>query len=1019
MVKFLIHKPVAVIVVFVALALLGAIAITKIPVSPLPDIDIPEITVHVSKKNTSSKDFESTVVNGLRTQLLQVPGLQDIHSETRDGYGILHLRLAYGTDIDYAFIQVNEKIDLSMNVLPRDMERPRVIKASATDIPIFNINLSFKKSNTNTYAASRFVELSQFAEQIVKRRLEQLPEIAFVDISGASRSAVYIMPDKAAMAAMRLEVDDFKRIVTGHNLLSGDITAMDGGLQYNVRFASNKLLSVEDIRNISFKYAERAFKLSDIATIELRESDKKGSFLANNQRAICLAIIKQPNTKLETLRYNVASLLDNLKKDYPDIEFEQTQDETELLELSITNLKQDLFIGSFLAFILMFFFLKNVRSPFLIGISVPISLVLSILFFKIFNLSINIISLSGLVLGVGLMIDNSIIVIDNISQFTERKLTLSEACSKGTNEIIRPLISSVLTTCSVFLPLIFLSGISGALFYEQAMAITIGLVMSLIVSITLLPTLYQLIHKENVRKLEIKFFDKFGINLFSKLYEYGFNWVFKYKLLACLVVILLVVSNVFVFTHLRREKLPEIQQAELVTYIDWNRNITVSENENRISSLLRSIQDNLLQSNCQIGEQQFLLSKEKELSASEAKIYIKAKNADSLDAIKDKIRSYIGSNFQYAAVTMGVPKNIFKNVFGDDEPPLIVELKEPGKDMLPPGEKVSEIIRLMHQSFPSLAITSPPVQHSLVLTVDPERLLLYDLSLQDVYVRLKGSLSTDEVATIPDGQKNMSVVVADKTQDLYSVLNNVTVRNKRGIQIPVGSFIKVYNEETYKTIEGSKKGNYIPLSIETKDPEALMKYLDERVKAGNTLDVSYAGSFFSNQALIDEMVVVLVVAVMLLYFILAAQFESLVQPVIVLLELPISMSGALMMLYVFDSSINLISLIGFVVMSGIIINDSILKIDIINQLHRREGFSLMDAIHIGGKRRLQSIVMTSITTILSVLPFLFGNDVGSVLQRPLSLALIGGMVIGTPVSLYFIPLVYWFYYRNKKSKVLA
>ncbi len=1012
MVKFLIHKPVAVIMVFVALVLLGLIAASRIPISPLPDIDIPEITVHVSKPNTSAGELENTVIRSLRTQLLQVPDLDDIHSETRDTYSILRLRFKYGTDINYAFIEVNEKIDLSMNSFPRDMERPRVVKASATDIPVFYISLRLKNPGilANT---SRYLELSDFADQVIRRRLEQLPEIAFVDITGLSYPEISIIPDAAAMAAMNLRDEDFKRIVESNNLLYGQVSATDGVLQYNIRFASANPSTVEDIRNISFKHHDRIFKLSDIADISMRQSDAKGTFIANNQPAINLAVIKQPDTKMDDLRSRVSVLLSDFERDYPEIQFEQTQDQTELLDYSISSLKQDLFIGSFLAFILMFFFLKNLRAPLLIGITIPVCLILSILFFNLIHLTINIISLSGLVLGVGLMIDNSIIVIDNITQHRERNTALSEACVNGTTEIIRPLLSSVMTTCSVFLPLIFLSGISGALFYDQAMAIVIGLNVSLIVSITLLPTLYLLFHKGRVRSMEHDFFEKYGITFFERMYESGFHWVFRKKLASFLIVIILIISNIFLFINLKKEKLPIFKQTELVTTIDWNRNITIEENKNRVTQLVKSLGNDLLQSSGMIGEQQYLLNKEKELSSSEAQIYLKVNDSKSLESTWIKIGNYLEKNYPEASVKTAPPKNIFEKVFGDDEPALVVQLTQVGNEDLPPKDKTDLVTRQINQVFPGADITPVAMQHTLALSADPDKLLLYDLSMDAVYTRLRGALNANPISSLRNGQQQIPVVVSDRVNDLDQVLNNVTVNNNKGIPIPVSGFLKLGHEEAYKTIEGGKHGNFIPLAIETDKPQEVINYLNKQVKNKDDLDVAFTGSYFSNRELIKEMAVVLAVAVLLLYFILAAQFESLIQPLIVLFELPISMSGALIMLYLFNSSINLISLIGLVVMCGIIINDSILKIDTINQLRRNEGYSLLDAIHTGGKRRLKSIIMTAMTTILSVSPFLFGTDMGSMLQRPLSLALIGGMLVGTPVSLYFIPLVYWYYYRKR------
>lgn len=1015
MVKFLIHKPISVIMVFVALLILGVLALEMVPVSPLPNIDIPEITIHISKSNTSARELESTVVNKLRTQILQIHNIDNIHSETRDSYAILHVRFNYGTDINYAFIETNEKVDLSMNAFPKDMERPRVIKASVTDFPVFYINVSLKKSQQASDFSARFLDLSGFVEQVIKRRFEQLPEIAFVDITGMSYPEIAIIPRRELMNSMSLKDEDFKRILSANQFLYGNVSAMDGVLQYNIRFTSHNPTTIEEIRNISFKYHERILKLRDIADIRMTQKVSKGAYIASNINAINMAVIKQPNAKLESLRKQMDQLLVDLRHKYPNINFEQTQDQTELLDYSISSLKQDLFIGAGLAFLMMFLFLKNYRAPFLIAITVPVCLILSILVFNLFHLTINIISLSGLVLGVGLMIDNSIIVIDNINQYREAGMDLSEACVKGTTEIIRPLLTSSMTTCSVFIPLIFLSGISGALFYDQAMAITIGLSTSFVISTTLLPTLYRLFHKGMVQDKKNQFFEKYEITLFERIYEYGFHWVFHHKILSLFIVAFLVASNIVIFKHLKKERLPQFEQIELVTAIDWNRNITINENRNRTIALIKNIEANLDQSNALIGEQQYLLRKEKELSSSEVEIYIKAKNSRLLINSMNKIKNYLQQHYPEASFKLNPPKNIFEKVFADDEPPLSIQLMQVDNDRLPSKNRADQTIILINTMFPSAEISPLALQHTLLLSAEQDKLLLYDLTMDAIYTQLKSQLNTNEINSIQNGQQQIPIALSYKLNDLNVLLKNITVVNTKGIRIPCSSFLKLTREENLKSIEGGKSGNYIPLSVNTDEPQKVIDFINLKVKNEHNSDVSFSGNYISNKGLLKEMLIVLSVAICLLYFILAAQFESLVQPLIVLAELPISLSGALIMLYLFNSSINLISLIGMVVMCGIIINDSILKIDTVNNLRRNENYALIDALHTGGRRRLKSIVMTALTTILSVAPFMFGNDMGSMLQRPLSLALIGGMLIGTPVSLFFIPLVYWFYYRNEKD----
>ncbi|WP_442795893.1 efflux RND transporter permease subunit [Pelobium manganitolerans] len=1014
MVRFLIHKPVAVLTIYLAFVLLGLVAVQQIPVSPLPNVDIPEIIVHVNRHNVGTKELESTVVKPLKNSLLQVLDLENLHTVTNAGNAIIKLRFNYGTSLDYAFLEVNEKIDMAMANMPRDLDRPQVVKSSISDLPVFYLNISYKNQR-DAQEDRHLIELSKLAKQIIKRRLEQTKQVAIADLSGAEEAQVVIVPNPSALNALQLTDNDFKDIILSRNLTMGNVKAKDGELEYYIRFSNTAPLSAEDIKGINFVHKGRMFTIADVANVKVVKADNQGSFIANNKKAINFAIIKQPEARMDDLRNEMSALLSRFRKDYPQIRFEQTQDQTELLEFSISNLRQDLYAGGCLGFVLMFFFLRNVRSPLLIGITIPVSLVISILFFKLFHISINIISLSGLVLGVGLMIDNSIIVIDNITQFKENGNPLDDACVKGTNEIIRPLLSSVLTTCSVFLPLIFLSGIAGALFYDQAMAITIGLAVSLIISITLLPVLYRIVHKNAKGTPENKFFNRFGFHFFERWYEAGFHWVFNHKRTSLGIVLGLMVSSVFFFKTLKKEQLPVFQQMELMMELDWNENVYLEESERRLNLLFDEIKEEVLLSEMKIGPQQYLVDRDQTLQPSQAQIYFKAKDLKSFNNLQTKIISWLNSNYPNSTFALNKPQNLFEQVFGSTEAPLVVKFKPVGAvNLFMPNKEVDDLVDSLKLNFPEDRISALQKQEFISVSANLEKMMLYGVSLNDVHNSLVKDFGATEIGAIGDGEQAVPIKLQKPRADFYTAMQSLKVENENHAKIPLKELVSVSRTQEYQKVESDQEGEYIAIEMQTNYPEKVMDYVNANIKDA-WQHIRFGGSFFSNQKLVEELGLVLMVSVLLLYFILAAQFESLVQPLIVLLELPISISGALFMLYIFDSSLNLISLIGLVVMCGIVINDSILKIDTINDLRRQHGYPLMKAIHTAGVRRLKSIIMTSMTTILAVLPFLWGTDMGSVLQRPLSLTLIGSMVIGTPVSLYFIPLVYWFCYRSKSS----
>jgi multidrug efflux pump subunit AcrB len=1013
MVKFLITRPVAVIMTFLALIMLGIVASGRLPVSLMPDIDIPEITVAVSRSDVSARELENTVVSVLRRNLLQVPGLDDIESESRNGSAIIRLSFKYGNDINLAFMEVNEKVDGAMNNLPRDLERPRIIKASATDIPVFMLNITLADQQTGN---EKFIELSEFAETVIKKRIEQLPEVGMADITGQIKREIYVTPDKKKMKSLGITEDDLTKAVAQNNINIGSIMVKDGKYLYNLEFSSY-LKELNDVKDIYIKSGDRLLQLKDIAEAGIRQENPRGLYYSNGNRAISLAIIKESTARMASLEARMKEIIDIFRKDYPQMDFEISQDQTRLLDYSISNLKQNLLAGGILAFFLMFFFLKDAKSPLIIGFSIPATLVISLLFFYVVGLSVNIISLAGLILGIGMMIDNSIVVIENITQWIDRGLSLVDACIKGTNEVITPLISSVLTTCAVFVPLIFLSGISGALFYDQAIAIVIGQGVSLLVGITLLPTIYYLLYKNGKNGAFTKLVKKISLKGLEESYEGGMNFFFRYKrtVMGSFLGIILIMA--WLFISMEKGKFPVVRQDELVVSVDWNENIDVNENLKRISEMLNYSSDLILQTNSFIGEQQFLFNRDYDQSYTQARIYIKAKEYDMKDAIDKNSYEFIRKNYPGALINITAQQNVFEKIFSATQTPLIAEVSLMKEKEVPPVDQMMNVVGKLQKSWPDAGISPPPLEDKILLRLDPDRMLLYDVDPATVYNTLKTSLNKNNIGELRASYELLPIVLSDKEKQISDIVSSGFVLNKTSQSVPVSEIVKVQRIHDYKTIKGGLHSEYVPvnLNVSTNKPEVLTKRIRDILTADPAIDVKFSGALITGQKLFRELSIILVVALLLLYFILAAQFESLTQPAIVLLEIPIDIAGALLLVKLWGGTINLMTMIGLIVMSGVIINDSILKVDTINNL-RREGVALKEAIYTAGSRRLKPILMVAMASLVSTVPMLFSSGIGSELQRPMALALIGGMSLGTVVSLFFIPLAYWYIYRSGEKK---
>lgn len=998
MVKHLIKRPIAVTMSLIAVVVLGFVASSMLPVGLMPTVDIPEITVKINAANLSARELSTSVVQPLRSQLMQTARLRTIQTQAKDGGVNISMKFEYGADIDYLFIDVNERIDKAMNSLPKDIDRPSVVKASATDIPSFYMNLSSKNSDD-------ILELSTFARTVIAKRLEQLPQIAFVDISGELFAELIIEPKEDFL---QIEPSVIERAINASNINLGNLTVRDGQYQYNIRF-STKIVDKSDIERVVVNLDGRLFRVADIANVTVVSQRVTGFIQADGRPTVSMAVIKQSDAKMGDLQSEISKLVSLFEKDYPEVEFVITRDQTQLLDYSIGNLEQNLIFGALLAAFVLFLFMRDLRTPLLVTITIPLSMVVSLLFFFVVGISINIISLSGLLLGLGMMVDNSIIVIDNISQRWERGENVAQAVARGTEEVFAPMLSSVLTTCSIFVPLIFLSGIAGAMFYDQAMAVTIGLVSSLIVAMTVIPVYYYLFYKKSQTRKENKYLSRLNFN-YEGAYERGLKWVFRHQAFTWIVILLMVVGSVFTYMQLDKRTIPPMDRDDILLAINWNDRITAEENGKRTSQLIASL-DSVDHYTAMVGQQHFMLPHTPELAKNEALIYVKS---NSIENVMDRARQFVSDRYPDATFATREAGNLFDMIFAESEPILLARLR-PTSGRSPEPDKLNEIQKAISEKLPSISIEPVEWQEHVTFYVKPELLALYKVDYNQLYYVLRSALNENLLFEINEGQFRLPVKMGQAEQKIREILDAKSVQNADMVDIPLRLLLVESPERDLRSIISGAEGDFypLPLNISQRDVPSTMRAIRDVVEKNSDFEVSFTGSYFTSRETTNQLIIVLCVSLLLLYFILAAQFESLVQPLIIMSEIVVDIFGALFLLWVCGSSINIMSMIGLVVMCGIVINDSILKVDTINRL-RRDGYSTLRAVMMGGRRRLKPIIMTSLTTILAIVPFLFAGGMGNDLQRPLSLALIGGMVVGTIVSVFFIPLAYYYVYKGKK-----
>jgi multidrug efflux pump subunit AcrB len=1004
MIRFLLERPIAVTMSFLALMVFSVIVFRLLPISLLPPIDVPQIVVKVTYPNASPESIEQNVLQRIREGLITLNGLEEMESKAGSEIGTVRLTFDYGTKMELAYIDVNEKIDRLTNSLPRDLPRPEVIRINTSDIPVARVQVIPKVDVDQ-------VEASLLAENVLKKRIEQLPGVSLVDINGKRERIISVQPNDGALAALGMTQKELIEAIKSGNAELPGISVKDGQFRYYLRLAT-RVDTPQDIESLPVRSPSGAIvPLGRVANARYETQEMLGYHLFGLNEGLVITVHKQASAKMNELIPELKKSLELFRVDYPQVDFEITQDQSSLLNAAISNLQTSLLFGGIFAFGVLFLFIKDYRIPLIMGISLPSSLLISFLVFYFFNISINIISLSGLALGIGMLIDNAIIVLDNITRKREAGIPLFEACVQGSNEVMGALISSVLTTLAVFVPLVFLSGISGALFYDQAVAVAAILSVSLLVAFVLLPLLYWLIFRVGKRD-SLKGEPKAFLRVLG-VYERGFFWIFARKKLALIGFFILIPLGLSISLLLKTEGLPEIEKPDATLEIDWNEPISASQNRDRLLVLIREVKD-YSQAEADVGVRQFLLF-DGDNSIQRSSLYLLFPSEKEKETQLEILRKRLQTDFPLATYTLGDAPNAFDQLFSSNMPYYEVRWKDLKAKKPIEAAKMKPWL----EDFPTKNWeTGPGLQEesSVVFTLLADKLALYQIpvtNVQDQLSRLFGVFTITDIRRFGE----ITPIRLRENQDRFEdLLRNTRVYASDSTSYLLREFVDYRYADQYKYVTADRGGIFQSVAVTSENPNAQLK---DYIKWGvdKNLAVETKGQYFRDRENITQLIGILAISVLLLYFILAAQFESFVQPLIVVFTLPLGIAGAFLVLLVCGATLNVMSAIGLVVMLGIMVNDAILKIDTINRLKvefaAKYGLSekaLLDkALHEAGKIRLKPILMTSITTILALIPIIFSSGLGADLQRPLVFAVIGGLTIGTATALYFVPLMYWFF----------
>jgi multidrug efflux pump subunit AcrB len=1008
MVKYLIQRPIAVLMSFIALVISGLIMIWKVPVSLLPDADVPQIVIRVNYPDAPAARLEANVLRFIREGLVNTAHVTHVESRAANHTGLIYLTFQYGTRMDLAFIEVNEKLDRISNNFPKGMQRPQVMRINTADIPVIRLQVTPK--NDGDYLA-----VSALAEKVLKKRLEQLEGVSLVDINGRQQGIITVIPDRNQLAILGVGDEVIVQAIQNANRDAGGLSLKDGQYRYFVKMG-NSISSPEELGQLPVTAANgTVLTLDRVATIAYEAEIPTSYHLYNGVESLVITIQKQPGSRMNDLMPEIKKAIDQFRNDYPQVNFALTQDQSFLLDAGIGNLYQDIIYGGILTIALLFLVLGNWASPVLMSISIPVSLIITFIFFYVFNLSFNIISLSGLALGVGMLIDNSIVVIDSITRKRRTAMPLRDSCVQGTNEVIAPVISQVLTTVAVYAPLILISGIAGVLVWDQSIALSISLGVSLLVAFILVPLLYKLFLKASPEKLKE---DTYVYKKISAGYHAMITHILKYRLVYLLATVLLMPAGILLSRQLRVDGLPEIEKKESLVQIDWNEPIDAKENLARTRALQQIIQKSCIVTEAEIGLQQFLLQQESNNIQSTA-MYFSCKNETTKIKADKFLKQWLSRHYAAASYNITDAPNAFTQLFKRDQPYFEARFKTLSGIAEDEDNKMNVLLNELPAGF--RIGDGLVMERSADILLDEEKMALYGVTRQAIESRLQQIFGTYIITEIKRFGDSRAIRLKTDAQNVEAQFAS-TVRGRDEVYYQLNNFISLRYTQQPRFITADITGQFRSIVFdEAKNVPALQQQLTT-LAASHGYAVDFTGAYFDNQAHLQQLWLIFFIVLFLLYVILAIQYESLVLPVLVMLTIPLGLTGGMFLLWLAGGTLNVMAAIGFVVVLGLIVDDPILKIETLNRLQKKyaaEGLSrseqlLEKMIHEAGDICLKPLLMVSLTTSIALVPVLFINGIGNDLQKPLAYVIIGGLTLGTFFTSWFIPLAYWYVMKWSK-----
>lgn len=1003
-----INRPVLSTVLNLILIIIGAIGFTYLGVRDYPSVDNPIITVSASFPGANSDVIETQITEPLEAAVNGIPGIRSISSTSRDGSSRIRVEFNLEVDLETAANDVRNKVSGAQRRLPQDVDPPVVTKADADANPIYAIMVS---SNTRS-----LIELSRFADINIKERLQTISGVSQVDVWGLKKYSVRLKMDPDLLAAYLVTPVDVRNAVTTQNIelpagrIEGDNTEL------TVR-TLGRLKTIEDFNNLIVKRdGERIVRFSDIGVAAIEAEDQRSSLKVNGTPMVSCILIPQPGANYITIVDEAYNVLKQLRTEMPkDITLNDGMDSTIYIRQSINEVKDTIIVAFLLVVLIIFVFLRNWRTTLIPVLAIPISLIASFFIMYLAGFTINILTLLAIVLAIGLVVDDAIVVMENIYTKIEQGMEPREAGIKGANEIFFAVIATTITLVAVFFPIVFLQGITGKLFREFAVVIAGAVCVSSFVALTFTPMIStKILTKKSTENKFYKWTEPFFIWLMN-VYRHSLTAFLRRRWLAIVILLISFVAVAVVMPEIPSEMAPLEDRSQLQVRATATEGTSFDYMSRYMDELSQLVSENVpeqVQNFAMVGMG----------GTNSASINIMLSDADKRDRSQQEISDDLSA--KVSKLTGARTYVTQQQTFGGGRGGLPVQyvIQAPTldylKEVLPKFMAEVAQSKIFAASDLNLKFTKPEV----TMSIDRDKASVLGVSVQNIAQTLQLTMSEQRVGYfIMDGKQYQIMSQFDRSnRNKTGDLANIYVRNDVGDLIQLDNLVKLsessmppqlyrYDRFVAATVSaGLSKGYTLGQGIEEMD-RIKEKVLDDKFKT--TLTGASKDFVESTSSLIFAFILALI----LIYLVLAAQFESFKDPMIIMLTVPLALVGSLLTLWVYSQTLNIFSQIGIIMLIGLVTKNGILIVEFANQ-RKIDGLSKMDAIMEASVSRFRPILMTSFSTVLGTLPMALATGAGAESRISMGVTVVGGLICSTLLTLYVIPAVYSYISSNTKKK---